>query len=691
MTSDVDRLRARAAELRRAIEYHNYRYHVLDEPVISDAEYDQLLRELEAIEAAHPELITPDSPTQRVGAAPAEKFEPAEHAVPMLSLANAFDPEEVREFDRRVKRFLHLPETAAVEYCAEPKTDGIAVELVYEHGVFVLGSTRGNGVVGENVTQNLRTIRSLPTRLQEPADAPRGPDRLEVRAEVFLRIKDFEALNARRIEQGEPLFANPRNAAAGSLRQLDPRITASRPLDLFCYGVARPEEAPVETQSELLALLPRRGLKANPLVERCEGIEAVLDYHGRLGAKRLSLPYEIDGVVLKVNRFDLQRRLGEIARSPRWALAFKFEAKQATTRIVDVVAQVGRTGALTPVAIMEPVRLGGVEVSRATLHNQDEIDKKDVRIGDWVIVQRAGDVIPEVVKVVTDRRTGAERRYRLPASCPACGAGVVREPGEAVARCVGLACLAQLKERIRHFASKRAMDVDGLGDKLVSRLVDSGKVTRPSDLYHLTEADLLEVERMAERSAGTLLRNVERSTAVPLDRFVFALGIRHVGETIARLLVEGTRSLEALMSASPDDLQRIRGIGPEVARSVHEFFADERNHTEIARLVAAGLRLPRPAPPAAPRGGRLAGKSFVFTGSLASMTRDEAAARVRDLGARVVDSVSRKTEYVVVGADPGSKAEKARALGVKTLTEPEFLALLGDGGASTGTGREGRP
>ncbi len=691
MPTDADRFRAKAAELRQAIEYHNYRYYVLDDPEISDAEYDRLLRELETLEAEHPELADPDSPTQRIGATPAEKFEPAEHAVPMLSLANAFDPEEVREFDRRVRRFLHLPETAAIEYCAEPKTDGIAVELVYERGAFVLGSTRGNGLVGENVTQNLRTIRPLPTRVREPAGRPRWPDRLEVRAEVFLRIKDFEALNARRLEQGEPLFANPRNAAAGSLRQLDPRITASRPLDLFCYGVARSDELPVEAQCELLALLPEWGLKTNPLIEPCEGIEAVLDYHRRLGERRATLPYEIDGVVLKVNRFDLQGRLGEIARSPRWALAFKFEAKQATTRIVDIVAQVGRTGALTPVAIMEPVRLGGVEVSRATLHNQDEIDKKDVRIGDWVLVQRAGDVIPEVVKVVTERRTGDERRYRLPASCPACGSDVVREPGEAVARCVGLACPAQLKERIRHFASKRAMDIDGLGDKLVSRLVDSGTVTRPSDLYRLTEASVLEIERMAEKSAGNLLQNVERSTRVPLDRFVFALGIRHVGETIARLLVEGTGSLDALLSASPDDLQRIRGIGPEVARSVHEFFADDRNRQEIERLVAAGFRLPRPAVPAAPRGGKLAGKSFVFTGTLDSMTRDDAAARVRALGARVVDGISRKTDYVVVGADPGSKAEKARTLGVKTLTEPEFLALVGDGGATTRPREDGRP
>jgi DNA ligase (NAD+) len=678
--SNLDRLRARAAELRRLIEYHNYRYYVVDDPEISDADYDRLLRELDQIERENPDLADPESPTQRVGAAPAERFEPAEHAVPMLSLANAFDPEEVREFDRRVRRQLGLPEGASVVYCCEPKTDGLAVELIYERGVFTVGSTRGNGVVGEKITENLKTIRALPLRLREPADpARRWPDRLEVRAEVFLRIKDFEALNRRRLEAGEPLFANPRNAAAGSLRQLDPRITASRPLDLFCYGVARWEGLSVKSQCDLLGLLPEWGLKTNPIVRRAEGIEAVFEYHAWLGSRRDALAYEIDGMVLKVDRFDLQRRLGEISRSPRWALAFKFEARQATTRIVDIIAQVGRTGALTPVAVMEPVRLGGVEVSRATLHNQDEIDRKDVRLGDWVVIQRAGDVIPEVVKVVTDRRTGEERTYRLPERCPECGSEVVREEGEAVARCVGgLVCPAQMREQIRHYAGKRAMDIDGLGDKLVTRLVESGKVKRPSELYDLDQADLLEIERMAEKSAGNILRNIEGSKRRPLDRFVFALGIRQVGETIARLLVEGTGSLERLMTASAEDLQRIRGIGPEVARNVHEFFAETRNRDEVRRLLAAGLVLAPPAP-GAPRGGRLAGKSVVFTGTLGSMTREEAAERARAEGARVVDSLSRKTDYVVAGADPGSKADKARALGVKVLAERDFLALL-DGG-----------
>ena len=674
---DLARLRERAAELREAIEYHNYRYYVLDDPEISDAEYDRLLRELETIEREHPELAEPDSPTQRVGAKPSERFEPVRHGVPMLSLANAFDVEEVREFDRRVKRLLGLDEAARVEYSAEPKTDGLAVELVYERGAFTVGSTRGDGVTGEDVTRNLRTVRALPIRLRAPRSPDRAwPERLEVRAEVFMRIKDFEALNAERLEKGEPLFANPRNAAAGSVRQLDPRITASRRLDLFCYGVARPESVPVTTQTDLLALLPEWGLKTAPIVERCDGIEAVLDYHRRVAAMRDSLPYEIDGIVIKVNRFDLQRRLGEISRSPRWALAFKFEPRQGTTRILDIVAQVGRTGALTPVAVMEPVRLSGVEVSRATLHNQDEIDKKDIRIGDWVVVQRAGDVIPEVVKVVTERRTGEERPYRLPSHCPECGSEVVRQDGEAVARCVGgLVCPAQMREGIRHFASKRAMDIDGLGDKLVTRLVESGKVRRPSDLYHLTKADLLEMERMADKSAGNILRNIEQSKKRPLDRFVFALGIRHVGETVARLLVEGTGSLEALMDASTDDLQRIRGVGPEVAASVHEFFKEPRNRDEVRRLLAAGVT-PEPPAPAAARGGRLAGKSIVFTGTLEHMTREVAQARAREQGARVVESVSRKTDYVVVGADPGSKAEKARALGVRILSEAEFLRLL---------------
>ncbi len=680
-SSDPTRLRDRASELRKALEYHNYRYYVLDDPEISDADYDRLLRELETLEREHPDLADPDSPTQRVGAHPSERFEPAEHAVPMLSLANAFDVEDVLEFDRRVKRLLGLGEAARVEYSAEPKTDGLAVELVYEHGVFTVGSTRGDGVTGEDITRNLRTIRALPMRLRQPAsDGGRWPDRLEVRAEVFMRIKDFEALNARRLEAGEPLFANPRNAAAGSLRQLDPKVTASRRLDLFCYGVARPETLPVATQTDLLALLPEWGLKTAPMVERCDGIEAILDYHRRLGQMRDSLPYEIDGMVIKVNRFELQRRLGEISRSPRWALAFKFEPRQGTTRILDIIAQVGRTGALTPVAVMEPVRLSGVEVSRATLHNQDEIDKKDIRIGDWVVVQRAGDVIPEVVKVVTERRTGEERAYRLPVRCPECGSQVVREAGEAVARCVGgLVCPAQMREGIRHFASKRAMDIDGLGEKLVTRLVESGKVRRPSDLYHLTEADLLEMERMAEKSAANILRNIERSKTRSLDRFVFALGIRHVGETVARLLVDGMGSLDALMDASPDDLQRIRGIGPEVAASVRDFFKEPRNRAEVKRLLAAGVA-PAPPAPVTPRGGRLAGKSIVFTGALETLTREDAQTRARTEGARVVESVSKKTDYVVVGADPGSKAEKARALGVRVLSEAEFLRLV-DGGA----------
>ncbi len=675
--SEQGRLRDRAAELRTSLDYHNYRYYVLDDPEISDAEYDRLLRELETIEREHPDLADPDSPTQRVGATPSERFEEVEHAVPMLSLANAMAVEEAWEFDRRVKRLLGLRDEARVEYSAEPKMDGLAVELVYEDGVFTVGSTRGNGITGEDITRNLRTIRALPIHLRPPKDPSQTwPERLEVRGEVFMRIKDFEALNAKRLEAGEPLFANPRNAAAGSLRQLDPKITASRPLDIFCYGVARPETLPVGTQAELLAILPEWGLKTAPIVKRCDGIEEVLEYHRSLGESRDSLPYEIDGIVLKVNRFDLHRRLGEIARSPRWALAFKFEPRQETTRILDILAQVGRTGALTPVAVMEPVRLSGVEVSRATLHNQDEIDKKDIRIGDWVVVQRAGDVIPEVVKVVTDRRTGDERRYRLPARCPECGSDVVREEGEAVARCVGgLVCPAQLREGIRHFASKRAMDIDGLGDKLVTRLVESKKVTRPSDLYHLTEADLLEMERMAEKSAANILRNIEDSKRRPLDRFAFALGIRHVGETVARLLVEGVGSLEALMDASPEDLQRIKGIGPEVAASVHDFFGETRNRAEIARLLDAGVA-PTKVAAAVARGGRLAGKSIVFTGTLESMTREAAQERARSEGARVVDSVSRKTDYVVAGADAGSKAGKARTLGVRILSEAEFLDLV---------------
>ena len=660
--------RRRIEELRELIRYHNYRYYVLDSPEISDAEYDRLFRELQELEEKFPEFVTPDSPTQRVGAQPAEEFGTVPHTIPMLSLDNAMDEEEVREFDERVKRFLGTDED--IEYVAEPKLDGLGVELVYERGRLVVGSTRGDGFVGEDVTQNLRTIRAVPlVLLGDP------PERLEVRGEVIMHIEDFRELNRRRAEEGEPPFANPRNAAAGSVRQLDPRITASRPLDIFFYGVGQVVGREFSTHWEVLQALRSWGLRTNPLNRLCRNVDEAVDYYRELLKIREELPYEADGIVIKVNRLDLQRRLGEKARSPRWAIAYKFPPRQATTVIKDIVVQVGRTGVLTPVAIMEPVHVGGVEVKRATLHNQDEIDKKDIRIGDTVIVQRAGDVIPEVVAVVKERRTGKERPFRMPERCPVCGAKVVRLPDEAAHRCTNSACPAQVKERIRYFASKNAMDIEGLGVKLVAQLVDRGLVKDVGDLYFLTKEQLASLDRMAEKSAENLLEALERSKEREPARVLCALGIRHVGEHVARVLMDHFGSIDRLAEASADELESVPGIGPEVAGSVVDFFSHEENMRVLEKLKRAGLKFEVEKEAARP----LSGKKFVFTGTLSSMTRSEAEELIRKLGGEASSSVSRRTDYVVVGENPGSKLERARQLGVKTITEEEFLRMVGKG------------
>jgi len=660
--------RRRIEELRELIRYHNYRYYVLDSPEISDAEYDRLFRELQELEEKFPEFVTPDSPTQRVGAQPAEEFGTVPHTIPMLSLDNAMDEEEVREFDERVKKFLGTDED--IEYVAEPKLDGLGVELVYERGKLVVGSTRGDGFVGEDVTQNLRTIRAVPlVLLGDP------PERLEVRGEVIMHIEDFRELNRRRAEEGEPPFANPRNAAAGSVRQLDPRITASRPLDIFFYGVGQVVGREFSTHWEVLQALRSWGLRTNPLNRLCRNVDEAVDYYRELLKIREELPYEADGIVIKVNRLDLQRRLGEKARSPRWAIAYKFPPRQATTVIKDIVVQVGRTGVLTPVAIMEPVHVGGVEVKRATLHNQDEIDKKDVRIGDTVIVQRAGDVIPEVVAVVKERRTGKERPFRMPERCPVCGAKVVRLPDEAAHRCTNSACPAQVKERIRYFASKNAMDIEGLGVKLVAQLVDRGLVKHVGDLYFLTKEQLASLDRMAEKSAENLLEALERSKEREPARVLCALGIRHVGEHVARVLMDHFGSIDRLAKASADELESVPGIGPEVAGSVVDFFSHEENMRVLEKLKRAGLKFEVEKEAARP----LSGKKFVFTGTLSSMTRSEAEELIRKLGGEASSSVSRRTDYVVVGENPGSKLERARQLGVKTITEEEFLRMVGKG------------
>lgn len=667
---DREAARRRIEALRMEIRYHNVRYYVLDQPEVSDAEYDRLIRELETLEAAYPDLVTLDSPTQRVGAQPAEEFGTVSHAVPMLSLSNALSEEEALEFDARVKRLLETKEDVA--YVVEPKLDGLGVELVYEEGGLTVGSTRGDGLVGEDVTQNLRTVRAIPLVLTGEGI----PMRLEARGEVFMRLADFESLNRRRLEGGEPAFANPRNAAAGSLRQLDPRITAGRPLDIFFYAVGRIEGRSFETHWGVLEALKEWGLRVNPRNRRCTHIVEALAYYRVLKEEREILGYEADGVVLKVDRLDLQRRLGERSRSPRWAVAYKFPPKQETTVIRDIVVQVGRTGALTPVALMDPVRVGGVKVNRATLHNQDEMDRKDLRIGDTVVVQRAGDVIPEVVAVVPSRRTGGERRFVIPDRCPVCGADVLKSEDEVVARCTGIACSAQLKERIQHFASKRAMDIDGLGEKLVAQLVDKGLVKDVGDLYGLTKEPLAGLERMADTSAQNLLDALEVSKRRDPARVLYALGIRHVGEHVARVLMAAFGSIEGLAGASEEDLTATYEIGPEVARSVKAFFEQEENRRVIEKLRASGVQfgVVEQREEAAP----LEGKRFVFTGALERFTREQAEALVEQLGGRATSSVSTKTDYVVAGRDAGSKLEKARALGVKVLSEEQFEVLVGE-------------
>ncbi len=662
-----DTIKKRVDKLREEIEYHNYRYYVLDQPEISDAQYDRLMKELEKLEEQYPELRSPNSPTQRIGAQPLEEFEIVRHTIPMLSLANAFDESEARDFDKRVKKFLGTSED--IEYVAELKFDGLAVELVYERGRFVVGSTRGDGINGENTTQNLRTVRTVPLQLIQKEI--RAPERLEVRGEAIMQVEKFKELNRKREKLGELLFANPRNAAAGSIRQLDPKITAERPLEVYYYALGKVVGWTFETQWEVLKTLPKWGLRTNPHVRKCKNIDEVLNYYHEMGEKRETLPYEIDGTVIKVNRFDLQARLGEIARSPRWALAFKFPPKQETTKVIDIKPQVGRTGALTPVAIMEPVRVGGVEVSRATLHNQDEIDRLDVRIGDTVIIQRAGDVIPEVVQVITSKRKGTEKKFKMPSKCPVCGAEVVKE--EAIHRCIGLDCPAQLKGRIRHFASKRAMDIEGLGVKLIDQLVDKELVKDVADIYYVSKQQLIELERMADKSAQNVIDAIEKSKTKPLSKFLYALGIRHVGETTAEDLARNFPRLDDFFHLSEEDLMKVEGIGPKVAASVVQFFGDRKNKESVERLRKAGVEVIEPT---GREKGKLAGKTFVFTGALKTFQRDEARNLVESLSGTTASSVSKKVDYVVVGEDPGSKFDKAKELGIKTLTEEEFKKMV---------------
>jgi len=660
------------AELRKAIDLHNYRYHVLDAPLISDAEYDQLFRRLVELETAHPELSDPNSPTQRVGAPPAEKFETVRHTLPMLSLSNAMREDEFREFDERARRFLKT--NKAVEYVVEPKLDGLAIELVYVNGELAVASTRGDGINGENVTPNVKTIRSVPLRLRQEGAAPAVPQRLEVRGEAIFPKAAFRELNEERTRRGEPPFANPRNAAAGSLRQLDSRITATRPLDMFCYAPGDIAGVAFDNHWNFLDSLRAWGLKTNPLNTICRDADAVVQYHRRVAEERPNLPYDVDGVVAKVNSFALQRQLGEVSRSPRWAIAFKFKAQQATTRVKNIVPSVGRTGAITPIAELEPVGVGGVTISSASLHNMDEVERKDVRIGDTVIIERAGDVIPYVVEVALKARTGKERKFHMPATCPVCGSEVVREEGAAAYRCIGMSCPAKLRETVRHFASKHALDIDGLGDKLVAQLTDAGLVKNVADLYDLTKEQLVALERMADKSAQNILDAITASTQTTLARFINGLGIPQVGEHMAEVLADHFGSIEALESATEEELLAVRDVGPETAREIRAFFALKQNRAVIKRLIAAGLR-----PTAEPRlrSGKLAGKTFVLTGAL-SVPRDEVARDIEAHGGRVTSSVSKSTDYVVVGEEAGSKLDKARKLGITTLDEHALRRLLNE-------------
>jgi len=661
----------RAKALRAAIEEANHRYYVLDAPTISDAEYDRLFRELQDLEAQHPELATFDSPTLRVGAAPLEAFGTVRHRVPMLSLNNAFKDEEVEAFDRRVREGLGA---GPVEYACEPKFDGLAISLVYDRGVFAQGATRGDGYEGEDVTANLRTVKSIPLRLHT-AHAPRL---LEARGEVIIYRRDFERLNARQREQGAKEFANPRNAAAGGLRQLDSRITASRPLRFFAYGLGETEGLhDAQTQSGVLELLDELGLPVCAERRTVQGVEGLLAYYRELAAKRAGLPYDVDGVVYKVNRLADQERLGFVARAPRFAVAHKFPAEEATTRLVAIEVQVGRTGAITPVARLEPVFVGGVTVTNATLHNEDELHRKDIRVGDTVVVRRAGDVIPEVVRAVPGSRKPHAPLFHVPARCPVCGSAVLRLPDEAVARCTGgLFCPAQRKQALLHFASRRALDIEGLGEKLVDQLVDAGMVKTPADLYALDPAGLAALERMGEKSAQNVLAALERSKRTTLARFIYALGIRSVGEATARDLARHFGALDPLVAADEEALQEVEDVGPVVAMSIRRFFAEKHNRDVIDALRRHGVRWEEgKARPAAPA-GRLAGKTFVLTGTLPDMTRDEAAALITSRGGKVTGSVSKKTDYVVAGADAGSKLAKAEALGIAVLDEDGLSKLL---------------
>ena len=665
---------ARIVELRETLERYNYRYHALDDPEVPDAEYDRLMLELRTLETEHPELLTRDSPTQRVGAAPVAAFGAVKHRLPMLSLDNAFSEADVRDFDRRNRERLaeRLVDAVPIRYAAEPKLDGLAISARYENGVFAQGATRGDGETGEDVTQNLRTIKALPLKLR----GERPPRVLEVRGEVFMPLAGFERFNKEALARGEKSYVNPRNAAAGSLRQLDARMTAARPLDLFIYGTGIVEGGELPTQhNATLQALRRFGFKVCPQSRVVDGIDGCLEYYRELGALRAKLPYQIDGVVYKVDDLELQRQLGYVSRAPRWAIAHKFPAEEALTTVRAIEFQVGRTGALTPVARLEPVFVGGVTVGNATLHNMDELTRKDVRVGDTVVIRRAGDVIPEVVRVLPERRVAGATPVILPTACPVCGSPVVREAEQAVARCTGgRLCAAQRKEEIKHFASRRAMDIQGLGEKLIDQLVDREWVRTPADLFALQAAQLSTLERMGDKSAEKLQSAILASKHTSLPRFLYALGIRDVGEATALALARHFGNITALRHAEAEAVQRVPDVGPVVAKNVAAYFRDSDNAAIVDRLLAAGVTWPAPAPVEAH--AEFAGKTFVLTGTLEALTREAAEKAIAQAGGKVSGSVSKRTNYVVAGADAGSKLKKAQQLGITVLDEAAFLDLL---------------
>lgn len=670
----LEKAKRRIEDLRGEIERHNYLYYVKSNPEISDSEYDALMKELKRLESLHPELITPDSPTQRVSGLVAKGFKHVEHSFPMMSIDNISTESGALEFDKRIKRLLGV--TEEIEYAAEPKFDGVSVSLTYENAIFVQCATRGDGTIGEDVTANIKTIKAIPLRLSTQNGIPR---RIEVRGEVVIPIEAFKKLNKKLAEAGEPIFANPRNAASGSLRQLDPNITAKRPLDFYGWGVGEVIGYEFDTQWRIIQTLRDWGFKIEKRIMRCRDINEAISYHHEMESVRDDLPFEADGVVIKVNRRDYQRELGVTAKHPRWSIAYKFKPRQATTKIRDIVIQVGRMGLLTPVANLEPVKIGGVTVSRATLHTEDIIREKDIRVGDTVVVERAGDVIPEIVKSIVEKRTGEEKPFRMPNLCPSCGTQVEKTYSElgqtegGYYYCPNASCPAQLKGRIKHLASRRAFDIDGLGEKIVEQFMKEGLIRDLADVFYLKKKDFIELERFAEKSASNLEEEIEKSKKISFSRFLYALSIRHIGERLAQIIAENFPNLESLMEASEERLMEIPTVGPEVAKSIVNFFREERNRKVIEKMLNAGVRIEYKSKKvgALP----LRGKTFVFTGALESLAREEAKRIVEELGGRVSSSVTKKTDYVVGGEDPGSKLDVAKSLGITIINEGEFKKL----------------